>query len=52
MEPISKERRKGINELGARWDEITDDQERFAIVQQIGSILRTVVVNDVESRLR
>lgn len=51
VEEISKEWRKAIEKLADQWNRLTD-QERFATVQQIGSILRTVMVNDVESRLR
>jgi hypothetical protein len=52
VETISTEWRNAIKALGVHWDEMTDNLERFATIQQIGSILRTVVVNDVESRLR
>jgi hypothetical protein len=52
IEAIGTEWRNAIKGLGAHWDEITDNLERFAALQQIGSILRTVVVNDVESRMR
>lgn len=43
--------RKGIAALAARWKDLGAGQ-RFAILQQVGSILRTSLTNDVESRLR
>ena len=43
--------RVDIKTLAARWSEI-GESERFAVLQQVGSILRTSLTNDVESRLR
>jgi len=40
-----------VESLVSRWDELADD-ERFAVLQQASSVLRTTMVNDVESRLR
>ena len=51
IEKRSKGWRKDIEQLAARWGEL-DERQRFAIIQQIGSVLRTNLVNDVESRLR
>ena len=43
--------RKDIKKLAAQWSEL-DERERFAVIQQIGSVLRTILANDVESRMR
>ena len=43
--------RGAIRELGAIWGELTE-RERFAILQQVGSKLRSSLVNDLESRER
>jgi len=40
-----------IQKLGVRWKEL-GEADRFAVVQQVGSVLRTNLANDVESRLR
>lgn len=42
-------RRKTIKQLGAIWSELTE-RERFAVLQQVGSKLRSALVNDLESR--
>jgi hypothetical protein len=44
-------REEDIVELSTQWSEL-NDTDRFAVVQQIGSVLRTTLANDVESRLR
>lgn len=43
--------REGIKQVSADWGDLSDE-ERFAILQQVGSILRTSLVNDMESRMR
>jgi len=43
--------KKGVNKLAASWHDYTP-KERFAILQQVGSVLRTAMVKDIESRLR
>jgi hypothetical protein len=45
-----KKWREGINRIAAGWNEL-DERQRFATLQQVGSILRTCLVNDLESRL-
>jgi hypothetical protein len=51
IEESGKLWRKDIQTLGNRWNDL-DESERFAVIQQIGSVLRTNLANDVESRLR
>jgi hypothetical protein len=48
---LGKKWRDGINKVAAGWNEL-DKRQRFATLQQVGSILRTSLVNDLESRLR
>ncbi len=43
--------RNDIATLGKEWSSLMD-HERFVVLQQVGSILRTVLSYDVESRLR
>lgn len=43
--------RNGIKDVAAAWNEL-DDRQRFATLQQVGSVLRTSLVNDLESRVR
>ena len=43
--------RTDISKLGAGWEGLSAD-EGFAVLQQVGSVLRTSMVNDIESRLR
>jgi hypothetical protein len=43
--------RKGIKDVAKEWDKLSGEQ-RFATLQQVGSILRTSLTNDLESRLR
>lgn len=43
--------RNGIKDVAEAWNEL-NEEERFATLQQVGSILRTSLVNDLESRLR
>jgi len=47
---LGRKWRTGMNQIAADWDEL-DERERFAALQQAGSILRTSLVNDLESRL-
>jgi len=47
---LGKKWRKGINDIAAAWNEL-DEGQRFATLQQVGSKLRTSLVNDLESRL-
>ena len=49
-EVVAKAWREGIRGLAASWDQLTSAQ-RFATLQQSGSLLRTSLTNDVESRL-
>jgi hypothetical protein len=48
---LGKKWKKGIAGVAAAWGEL-DERQRFATLQQVGSILRTALVNDLESRLR
>ena len=43
--------RRGINTVAAAWNGL-DNGDRFATLQQVGSILRTSLANDLESRAR
>jgi hypothetical protein len=43
--------RASVNQVAASWSKL-DARQRFATLQQVGSILRTCLVNDLESRLR
>jgi len=43
--------RHAVQHLGAAWTHLSEPQ-RFAVLQQVGSKLRTGLVNDLESRLR
>jgi hypothetical protein len=43
--------RTDVNTLGSRWSEL-DEREKFVVLQQVGSVLRTMLAHDVESRLR
>lgn len=40
-----------VEELGKAWDRLADT-ERFAVLQQVSSVLRTAMTNDLESRMR
>ena len=42
--------RDAVEKLAGSWDDLTD-RERFIILQQVGSKLRTSLTNDLESRL-
>lgn len=46
---LAKEWRKGINDVAKAWNRL-DSGQRFATLQQVGSILRTSLVIDLESR--
>jgi len=48
---LGKKWRAGIRDVAAAWNELNEGQ-RFATLQQVGSILRTTLVNDLESRFR
>ena len=43
--------RTAAQTLAGRWPEF-DERERFVVLQQVGSVLRTNLAHDVESRLR
>jgi len=43
--------KRGVNAIASDWNKL-DNRERFATLQQVGSILRTSLVNDLESRMR
>jgi hypothetical protein len=43
--------RKGVNSIADKWGEL-DNAQRFVTLQQVGSVLRTSLANDLESRLR
>lgn len=43
--------RASVNQVATNWSKL-DARQRFATLQQVGSILRTCLVNDLESRLR
>jgi hypothetical protein len=42
---------KEVDALAAQWSQL-EEGERFAVLQQTASMLRTGLANDVESRLR
>jgi hypothetical protein len=48
---LAKGWRKGINDVAAAWNEL-DNRQRFATFQQVGSVLRTSLATDLESRVR
>jgi hypothetical protein len=48
---LGKEWRKSVNQFGPVWGEL-GERERFAVLQQVGSKLRSSLVNDLESRER
>jgi hypothetical protein len=39
-----------MRKIGQKWDAL-DDRQRFAVLQQLGSKLRTSLSNDLESRM-
>ena len=43
--------RTDISELGKRWSDLSEE-EFFPVLQQVGSVLRTSILNDIEARLR
>lgn len=43
--------KEGIDAVAKAWPEL-DNRQRFATLQQVGSVLRTSLVNDLESRVR
>jgi hypothetical protein len=51
LEAMAGEWRKDVEKLAEGWAEI-DSTERFAVLQQVCSVLRTGLTKDVESRLR
>jgi hypothetical protein len=48
---LGKRWRTAIKELAESWTEL-NERERFATLQQVGSKLRSCLVNDLESRER
>ena len=48
---LAKAWRTGIDDVAKAWHEL-DNKQRFATLQQVGSVLRTSLVNDLESRAR
>lgn len=51
LEEIARAWRTDVVNLATGWAEI-DSRERFAVLQQVSSVLRTGLTYDVESRLR
>jgi len=51
IEDVGQRWREDIKNLASRWTEL-DEVDRFTVVQQVASVLRTNLANDVESRLR
>lgn len=51
IETLAREWRKDVAELVEEWTEL-DGKERFAVLQQVASVLRTGLTYDIESRLR
>jgi len=47
---LAKAWKKGIKDVAADWNKL-EQRQRFATLQQVGSILRTSLVNDLESRV-
>lgn len=48
---LAKKWREGIRDVAATWKEL-DRGQRFATLQQVGSVLRTSLGNDLDSRVR
>ena len=48
---LGKSWRDGMKSVAANWNRF-DDVQRFAVLQQAGSLLRSSLVNDLESRVR
>ena len=51
IETLTRAWRKDVAKLAEAWPEL-NGEERFAVLQQVASVLRTGLTNDVESRLR
>jgi hypothetical protein len=51
FEQMAIDWRKDVGKLAGGWAEI-DNNDRFAVLQQVSSVLRIGLTNDVESRLR
>jgi hypothetical protein len=51
LEQLARGYRKDVRKLVGRWEELREEQ-RFAVLQQVASLLRTGLTRDVESRLR
>jgi hypothetical protein len=51
IETLARDWRTDVAKLAEAWPEL-DGKERFAVLQQVASVLRTCLTNDVESRLR
>jgi hypothetical protein len=47
---FAKDWREGINTIAEVWQQL-DKRQRFATLQQVGSVLRSSLANDLESRL-
>jgi len=47
---LGKQWRNSIRTIADKWN-IIDEKQRFATIQQVGSLLRSSLVNDLESRL-
>jgi hypothetical protein len=48
--PDSKSWREDVGRLAGAWSELSD-KDRFIVLQQVGSQLRTILATDVESRM-
>ena len=48
---LGRKWRNGVNQIAAAWSNL-DKKQRFATLQQVGSLLRSSLVNDLDSRLR
>jgi hypothetical protein len=51
LEAMAAAWREDVQKLASDWPR-TDSKDRFAVLQQVASVLRTGLTNDVESRLR
>jgi hypothetical protein len=51
IETLARDWREDVAKLAEGWPEL-NEQERFAVLQQVASVLRTGLAYDVESRLR
>jgi hypothetical protein len=51
IEELARGWREDVAKLAEAWPQL-GDKEHFAVLQQVASVLRTCLANDVESRLR